>query len=449
MQVLKEKLEDLSQTGISTIIISRLENMITKEPSPKLVWMSPFRLARDWNTDPFETLDAFLFGTRIGIFDLEWDIKCPSCKGSTFSAESLYKLKPVSHCPYCRIDISGGFDDVVEVSFRVNENIRSLGKIYPYEIISHSLKSVEEHPFHAEPGETVTKPLTLRRGTYHMHNDACTLGAPLLIREESQNETIDIRFVYDGEQVLRGTEFYGPGKFNISLVNESDYPLDLKFALAEEYPWVSGAVVATSQIFRDLFSSELIDSDENFSVKNMSFVFTDIKGSTAMYERLGDSQAYYLVKEHFKIMREVVKRYHGSIVKTIGDAIMATFLISTDAMRAIFDMYESFARFNYDNQERDDIIIKVGLHRGPCLAVSSNDRLDYFGRTVNISARVQGLSQGGDMVISETVHNEPGIKDIIKDSRWSFELKKAYLKGIDDLYNVVYLYPPEEVSENI
>jgi class 3 adenylate cyclase len=441
MNTLLSKMKELRDTGISPQILERIEEYIERTDPPKLIQMSPFRLAQEWDTPSYETMDAFLYGTRLGIFDLEWDIKCPSCKGSTSVTGSLALLRSVSHCPYCKIDISGGFDDAVEVTFRVNENIRHLGDIPQNVIIGSKVVMEPGVDFHANPGETAEMEIELIRGTYHMYDDRFSIGAPLLIRGESKTTTDTVVFTYNGSELSRGTEFYGPGKFIIRLTNNSSLPIALHFGRAAEFPWVSGAVVATSQVFRDLFSTELISSDENFSIKNVSFLFTDIKGSTAMYERLGDSRAYFLVKEHFKIMRDVIARHHGSIVKTIGDAVMATFLVSADAVEAVYDIYESFEMFNAGNLNRDDIIIKSGIHRGPCIAVTSNDKLDYFGQTVNIAARVQGLSTGGEIVLSGKVFHEADSMEIISRSGWRYVERKAELKGIANLYDVVYLYP--------
>ena len=86
------------------------------------------------------------------------------------------------------------------------------------------------------------------------------------------------------------------------------------------------AVVSSLQDFRDLFSSEMLSLNETFSIENLGFLFTDLKGSTEMYERLGDAQAFALVKEHFYIMERLVRQHSGAVVKTIGDAVMAVFI---------------------------------------------------------------------------------------------------------------------------
>ena len=76
------------------------------------------------------------------------------------------------------------------------------------------------------------------------------------------------------------------------------------------------------------------------------------------------------------------------------------------------------------------LILKAGLHTGPCIAVTLNDRLDYFGSTVNMAARLEGLSTGNDVIISGTVYEDAEVREMIGSNETleaaSFEME---LKG--------------------
>ncbi|HEX8921184.1 MAG TPA: adenylate/guanylate cyclase domain-containing protein, partial [Pyrinomonadaceae bacterium] len=80
------------------------------------------------------------------------------------------------------------------------------------------------------------------------------------------------------------------------------------------------------------------------------------------------------------------------------------------------------------------LILKVGIHSGPCIAVTLNDRLDYFGCTVNMAARLEGLSTGGDAVISEAVHADPEVTDMLKSTACDLTAEpfEMMLKGFDE-----------------
>lgn len=439
VDVLSVKLSNLKRLGASEALCGRIDEYIRTGVPGALVRISPFRLADQWELDRDEVLEAFLHATRLGIFDLEWAIRCPSCTGGTQLADELRMLLSDSHCDYCRIEFEGGFDDAVEVTFRVNPNVREVGELSKPEIMM--CRNELEPPLAAvvEAGGEWSQRVDLVPGTYHFFSEGLTMSAPLLVRGEPQSEVQEVRYTCDGASVSRGNRPRTPGPYDVRVRNTGAEAVTLYLARARELPWVSGAHLASTQSFRDLFSKELIDPAESFSVKSSTFVFTDIRGSTELYERLGDSEAYALVREHFKIITDVIRRHRGAVVKTIGDAVMATFMRSTDALRAVFEMHGAFDAFNEENHTKDDIVIKVGIHRGPCISVNLNDHIDYFGRTVNISARIQGLSAGNDIVLSRSLAEEPGSRDILQSSGWQIHPFSAELKGIADRFDVVHL----------
>jgi class 3 adenylate cyclase len=138
-------------------------------------------------------------------------------------------------------------------------------------------------------------------------------------------------------------------------------------------------------------------------------------------------KAFDLVRQHFGYLRECITRNSGALVKTIGDAVMASFVDPLDALRAALEMRDEIARFN--DEAGDNLIgLKVGLHAGACLAVTLNDRLDYFGQTVNIAARVQALSAADEIVITDDVLLLEGAAELV--AGLPIEPTVVQLKGV-------------------
>jgi class 3 adenylate cyclase len=165
---------------------------------------------------------------------------------------------------------------------------------------------------------------------------------------------------------------------------------------------------------------------EDAAVVAVALMFTDLEGSTEMYERLGDSLAYRLVREHFSFLLDQVRRHHGKMVKTIGDALMAAFERPAQAVAAALAVQQNVATFNA-RHGGETMVIKMGLHYGPCIAVNINDRVDYFGSTVNLAARLQGECEGGDVVISQSIAADPAAARRLAPYRWRED--SATLKG--------------------
>lgn len=186
----------------------------------------------------------------------------------------------------------------------------------------------------------------------------------------------------------------------------------------------------------------MLSLNETFSIENLGFLFTDLKGSTELYERLGDAQAFALVKEHFYIMERLVREHSGAIVKTIGDAVMAVFTDPRDALWTAVEMIEAFDDFETAKKLKNSIIVKVGIHHGPCIAVTLNERIDYFGTTVNIAARVQGLSDGRDVMASGAIFGESNAAEYLRRKGWASEPFTTSLKGLKSSYEMYKLHAP-------
>jgi class 3 adenylate cyclase len=153
--------------------------------------------------------------------------------------------------------------------------------------------------------------------------------------------------------------------------------------------------------FWELFSGDAPSDDESLRVGRVAVLFTDLRGSTALYEERGDPRAYHLVREHFAILGERIDRNGGALVKTIGDAVMASFASGGDAVRAALESQAELRA--HAGEMGGELVLKAGVHAGACLAVRLNGRLDFFGGAVNMAARVQGLSRGHDVVVTDAV----------------------------------------------
>lgn len=191
---------------------------------------------------------------------------------------------------------------------------------------------------------------------------------------------------------------------------------------------VSGHRLLTTQTFRDLFPRETIPPNQSLLIRRVAILFTDLAGSTALYSRNGDAFAYSLVRQHFNILFEIVDRHNGAVVKTIGDAIMAAFTVPADAFAAAIAMQKQMQVLNQQLHllESNQLTLKVGINAGPCISVTLNERPDYFGMTVNTAARVQGLSQGNDIVVTDTVLAD------IEEQDDSWEQNEVLLKGLEN-----------------
>ena len=218
---------------------------------------------------------------------------------------------------------------------------------------------------------------------------------------------------------------------------------DRMFSLAREGRYVlegsylSGLECLNNTIFHTLFGDQVLSTEESLEIRNVTILFTDIQGSTAMYTDLGDTRSYEIVREHFKILFKEIEDRGGYVVKTIGDAVMASFMSPVDALRAAVSAYEKFTTVSWEGT--GNLQIKMGFHTGSVIAVNLNDRMDYFGNTVNIAARIEGKARDHSVCFTKTVFDRPDVQRFLRTDLRGKGAKiyhrKVELKGIDSSYD--------------
>lgn len=423
LQFVKQKLIEEKANKES---VERLIQLLAEADDFTLARIRPHQLADYYNLPRKSVLETCLLATRHGLLDLQWDMICPHCRGAVETSNSLKEILNDAYCKSCNVDFKADFESSVELTFAPNAAVRSIEKqlfcvggpqVTPHIIAQQILKV----------GEKRKLTLPLEEGRYRLR--ASNLKrSQLFVVNDVGNSTVS--FIVD-EKSLGNEEIALKTKAEMKLENATD---DVQLVVIERMKWndqaATAAEVTALQVFRDLFSTEALRQGELISVGTLTVLFTDLKGSTKLYRDIGDAPAFGRVMRHFDILRECIAEKNGAIVKTIGDAVMAVFRHPADALTAIFKAQEILA----NPKEGLPLYLKVGIHTGHAIAVTLNERLDYFGGTINMAARLEGLSCGEDVVISSTVYQDPEVKEMIenKESKFSTESFTMQLKGFDE-----------------
>ncbi|WP_282020734.1 adenylate/guanylate cyclase domain-containing protein [Planomicrobium okeanokoites] len=389
--------------------------------------MEPVRIAEAWGMETDEVLRLFLYAAKSGVLNLSWNMICPNCRVSKSEQNSLSGLTSQFHCDLCGINYDASFDQFVELNFSVHSSIR---KAYA-EVYCVGGPMITPH---VKLQKVIAKGATVRLPVPGEENLRLrVLQANDMAAVERNAEATGLPLIYTdtgwSEPVVAGSS-------EITVQNASSH--DILVAL-EQSDWskntVTAAQVTAMQEFRDLFSSEMLSPDQQIGIDHVTILFTDLQGSTSLYETVGDANAYGQVNKHFDYLTKSIGKNRGSVVKTIGDAVMAVFHLPEDGLRAALDIQQNLVEFNKGKEE--PIILKVGLYSGPAIAVTSNDRLDYFGRTVNMAARIQGQGTGGDIIISRNYLDQPKLRAIVERGGNQVETFPAKLKGIEEQVELV------------
>ncbi|GAB4110994.1 MAG: hypothetical protein OHK0013_46930 [Sandaracinaceae bacterium] len=425
---LSSRLKALRACPVDPAIVDRLAEHIRTRADDDVSAMKPFELARVWGAPKRDVLRAFLYATESGLTDLSWQVNCPVCRVGARVASGLGDVASDQHCGACDIDYTVDFAKHVEAVFPVNEGVR---KVTP-KLYCASSPAFLPHVFaqlRADAGAT-------------MEHDADLPEGELLVRTLWRKSSAEISGAGRPARLVitvseRGLEVATDGVASdrpcrLVLRNETT---DEVAVLVERTSWsadaVLGTVVTSMPEFTSLFATEAPASGVELKIGYIALLFSDLTGSTALYERVGDARAFAIVEEHFRSMGEIIEQHGGGVVKTMGDAVMASFPSLADAVRAGLEMVEAHDRRHGEL----GLGVKIGVHAGPCLAVRANERLDYFGTTVNVAARLQAQAGAGQVVLTEQASHDPTVAPILEGlARTYFE---ARLKGIREEQRLV------------
>jgi class 3 adenylate cyclase len=436
--------------------VAAIEELIHDAPDRELCRINALAFAARRGLDEDDVLASFLHGARLGVFDMSWNILCPACGGVLDSGATLKTVRQSEYrCVLCAIGHEPTLDEIVEVTFTISPRVRRIAAHDPgtlswieyYRQIFWSsgvdlpdnerfAKWVKETTLDSRelaPGEKVVLSLQLPEGEVDIFDPVLHMSQHLEMKGEPARKSQSLSFVMTRDHPPEGTVQMRPGALKLTLENRSKKrTLPAVWVVSDKVhelinkrrPFLTAKRLLTNQTFRDIYRTDAIDVDQRLKITSLTFLFTDLKGSTELYERVGDLVAYDLVRAHFRILNDIVAAERGAVVKTIGDAVMATFPTPDRAMRAALKMRGALKDL------KGDLLLKIGIHEGPCLAVSLNDRQDYFGRTVNIASRVQGLATSRSIFATRRVVTDSETSKLLQANGIAATPEKRSLRGI-------------------
>lgn len=414
-------------------IVSAIELAIANAPDHQLFRINPLAFAERYAVDAERTIAAFLHGSRIGLFDMSWNVLCPGCGGVLDTNASLRTIQKDEYvCALCAGCYEPTLDEMVEVTFTVSPRVRRIaahtpdelplteyyrqmywgtGVDLPEEDYEGAIDAFILDHVEVAAGERAVLSIQLPAAFIIVFEPVTHAVQFIDVKGEPTRDKQSLAIVYDRDHTHNKTLEMRPGPLRLLVENRTDTRAlpsiflagdALHNMLGRRRSFLTAKQLLSNQTFRDLYRTETLDVDQRLKITSLTFLFTDLRGSTELYERVGDLTAFDLVRSHFHVLNEIVAAEAGAVVKTIGDAVMATFPTPDRAVAAALSMRDAMMQLNEKNQ-REDLLLKIGVHEGPCIAVNMNERQDYFGQTVNIASRVQGLANSQSIFVTGAV----------------------------------------------
>jgi class 3 adenylate cyclase len=456
-----EALFDVLRHAADPKTAQAIERLVADGSDRSLCRINALDFAKTNALDEEHAIAAFLHAARLGIFDMSWNMLCPGCGGVLEAGTTLKSIKHDEYaCALCAAGYEPTLDEMVEVVFTVSPRVRKIEAHDP-----DSLTYIEyarqifwgtgidlPQDLEAQLEEFTVEAIELPAGekallSIQLPAEFCIVFDPVThatqfidVQGEPTKERQTLNVAFTKEHAPTTTIVMRPGPLRLTFENKTDRRLlpgvwianhALHDMMGKRKPFLTAKRLLTNQTFRDIYRTDTMDVDQRLKITSLTFLFTDLKGSTQLYERVGDLAAYDLVRHHFRVLNEIVASEAGAVVKTIGDAVMATFQTPDHGLSAALRMRDAMQKINAD-RGNEDLLLKIGIHEGPCLAVTLNDRQDYFGQTVNMAARVQSLASSRAIFATSSIVEDAQSSKILKSSGLQPVQQRAALRGITD-----------------
>src|SRR5579864_9142794 len=449
--------------------VAAIERFVAEASDRALCRINVADFAARQRLDEERVIAAFLHAARLGVFELSWNVLCPGCGGVLNESATLKTVDRNEYmCALCASGYAPTLDDMVEVTFTISRRVRRIAAHEPDELpffeymrqifwasgidlpddLERLGQEITLDTLELPAGEKAQLSLQLPAEFLIVFEPVTHAAQFLDVKGEPTRERQNLAMVFNNVKAPTGTTEMRPGPLRLSLENRTERRAlpavwiaghELHQLLARRRPFLNAKRLLTNQTFRDIYRTDTLDLDQRLNITSLTFLFTDLKGSTELYDRVGDLVAFDLVRAHFRVLNEIVAAEAGAVVKTIGDAVMATFATPDRAVSAALRMREAMRALKAENG-REDLLLKIGIHEGPCLAVVLNNSQDYFGKTVNMAARVQGLASSRAIFVTKPVVEDAKAAKILEQAGLQPTMQVAALRGIAD-QTTVYEIP--------
>src|SRR5712691_376254 len=344
----------LLQQSADSGIVAAIEELVRDGPDRALCRVNALDFATKTGLDEERTIAGFLHAARLGVFELSWNVLCPSCGGVLDASTTLKSVnKEEYHCAWCAAGYEPILDEIVEVTFTVNRRVRRIAAHDPNELpfaeyfrqifwssaidlpedLDQLIQEVTLDAVELPPGEKALLSLQLPAELVIVLDPVTHTTQFLDVKGEPTRDRQNLSLVFDKVRAPTETVKLHPGPLRLSLENRTDTWVlpglwiaghNLEELLRRRKLFLSAQRLLTNQVFREIYGTDTIDVDQRLKITSLTFLFTDLRGSTELYERVGDLVAFDLVRAHFRVLNEIVAAEGGAVVKTSGDAVMAT-----------------------------------------------------------------------------------------------------------------------------
>lgn len=400
---LSHAIERITQAGANADAANKLESALRTWSPQELASLRPLAIADRLKIHGSAMIETCLLAAHEGILNLRWDVLCPTCRVSADTTEDLSQIKAHTNCEACDVDFQSNLAGAIEMVFQAHPEIRKINsQKYCIGGPVHSPHVVAQ--VRVDAGERLEVPLDLDSGNYLVRGPRLPRAMNMIVRATAAPSNLEVSLSSLGAS--SHTPMLRSGRQTITIKNDLDtlHIVRIERTIPRS-DVVTAAAALTQPLFRKLFPDQRFNQDNPIATETMTFLTTGIHDVEHLYNDLGDAEAYAAVQRLHAETTQVISGAGGTMVKTIGERMLAAFAMREDAVVAARRIREQRKR-----SPDPTIRLGIGIHCGPALVTTQNNQLDYFGGTVRAAS---GLPEhaGCDTLITEAVYTDPSVAE--------------------------------------
>lgn len=361
--------------GFSAQIVEKLAMHLLTAPDGVIASLRPYELADAWGFDRAEVLDVMLHASHEGLLEPAWDIVCPKCMLAHESLQALAKVTRVGTCTACASSFERDLRESVELVFAPHPAMRRVERLTycagapalrPHVLVQQIL----------DPGEEREVVLDLPRGSYRIAGASAKASAELVASAVGFETAVSA--IATGDRIDGGPTIVRAGPVTVTLRNETEREETMRIEVpGARGDAVSAATAMTHPSFRELFSDQLLAHGQHLRVSQLAFVFIELLGRQALFEKLGDADACAELSRLDTLVHEAAQRHEGTVIPSSLDLMAVAFPSSLRALRAALELRGSFDLAPFVTP------VAIAAHDGRCIALTRDGKAEFFGETLH------------------------------------------------------------------
>ncbi len=394
--------DQLLEAGVAPRASESLAAFLGSASDQDVARIRPLELAAKFNVPEDAMIDACLHAAKLGALEMVWDVICPSCRIPSSVVESLEKIEEHARCKTCNIGFDVDMSRAIELAFRASADLRQV------ETQTFCIGGPAHFPHVAAqvrlaPGERFALPLALGPGFYLLRSPQLPRVHELRVTARGGVRRLDVTL---GERTDGATLTAGDQLLTIVNPEPREVLVRVERAGDRAYALTAARVMATAA-FRELFPDQQLAPGRLMAVTQVTLVVAQVDDAQALFRELGDSKAFPVAARFFDQVAALAREYGGSLVKTFGGLALAAFERPVPAVEAALALQAAVDA----HPVTAGLGCRIGVHRGPMMALTQAGRLDYFGQNVELALSVAAAAPPAVVAMTSAVCQDAAVAE--------------------------------------